>query len=240
MEDTNLYTKDYLLKNKIIYYQYKKGYRTGIEPIILASKVDAEASKILDIGCGCGSISLILAYRNKNSYVYGWDKNNDFLLLANKNKLDNNFNNLIFENLDITNFNSVYVNFFDIIVTNPPFFLDGKVIQSQNKLLQDARYISLLQLNEWIKNMLNYLKNDGDAFLINRYNNLDILIGILKNYNVKVDIEPIKSYADSEPKNLIIKIKKSDNFSSTVISDLIVHDRASDDGYSRSLKELMK
>jgi tRNA1(Val) A37 N6-methylase TrmN6 len=88
--------------------------------------------------------------------------------------------------------------------------------------------------------MLNYLKNDGDAFLINRYNNLDILIGILKNYNVKVDIEPIKSYADSEPKNLIIKIKKSDNFSSTVISDLIVHDRASDDGYSRSLKEWMK
>ena len=147
MEDTNLYTKDYLLKNKIIYYQYKKGYRTGIEPIILASKVGAESSKILDIGCGCGSISLILAYRNKNSYVYGWDKNNDFLLLANKNKLDNNFNNLIFENLDITNFNSVYVNFFDIIVTNPPFFLEGKVIQSQNKLLQDARYISLLQLN---------------------------------------------------------------------------------------------
>ena len=96
MEDTNLYTKDYLLKNKIIYYQYKKGYRTGIEPIILASKVGAEASKILDIGGGCGSISLILAYRNKKSYVYGWDKNNDFLLLANKNKLDNNFNNLIF------------------------------------------------------------------------------------------------------------------------------------------------
>ncbi len=123
MGDSNLHTKDHLLKNKITYFQYKNGYRTGIEPVILASKVNISTnSKILDIGCGCGAISLILAYRNKKSYIYGWDKNKDYLFLANKNKLDNNFNNLIYENLDITKFNSSYKNFFDVILTNPPFF----------------------------------------------------------------------------------------------------------------------
>ncbi len=236
----NLYTKDYLLKNKIIYYQYKNGYRTGIEPIILASKVPSDANKILDIGCGCGSISLILAFRNKNSYIYGWDKNNDFLLLANKNKLDNNFNNLIYENLDITNFSSAYSDFFDVIVTNPPFFIEGSVLKSKNKLLQDARYISINKLNEWIKNMLDYLKDDGKAFLINRYNNLDLLLNILNNYKVELSIQAIKSYADSEPKNLIMEINKSDKFSSKSISDLIVHDIASDDGYSTDLKKWME
>ncbi len=236
----NLYTKDYLLKNKIIYYQYKNGYRTGIEPIILASKVPSNANKILDIGCGCGSISLILAFRNKNSYIYGWDKNNDFLLLANKNKLDNNFNNLIYENLDITNFSSAYSDFFDVIVTNPPFFIEGSVLKSKNKLLQDARYISINKLNEWIKNMLDYLKDDGKAFLINRYNNLDLLLNILNNYKVELSIQAIKSYADSEPKNLIMEINKSDKFSSKSISDLIVHDIASDDGYSTDLKKWME
>ena len=100
MDKINLYTKDYLLKNKIIYYQYKNGYRTGIEPIILASKISPGANRILDIGCGCGSISLILAYRNKYSYIYGWDKNIDFLTLANKSKFDNNFNNLISGSFD--------------------------------------------------------------------------------------------------------------------------------------------
>ena len=33
----NLYSKDFLLDGKIVYYQLKKGYRSGIEPIILAS-----------------------------------------------------------------------------------------------------------------------------------------------------------------------------------------------------------
>ncbi len=240
MVNLNLYTKDHLLKKKIIYYQYKKGYRTGIEPIILASKVPLGCYKILDIGCGCGSISLILAYRNKNSHIFGWDKNLDYLFLANKNKLDNNFNNLIYENLDITKPNSSYINFFDVILTNPPFFLEGNVLKSKNKLLQDARYISFIKLNKWIKNMLDYLNDDGKAFLINRYNNLDLILKILKNYKVKVDIQPIKSYADSEPKNLIMEIEKSDKFSSAVISDLIVHDRDNNDGYSMYLKEWME
>ena len=32
----NIYSRDYLLDGKIVYYQLKKGYRSGIEPIILA------------------------------------------------------------------------------------------------------------------------------------------------------------------------------------------------------------
>ena len=240
MVDTNLYTKDYLLKNKIIYYQYKNGYRTGIEPIILASKIPAKANKILDIGCGCGPISLILAYRSKYSYIYGWDKNIKFLLLANKSKLDNNFNNLLFENINITNYKKTYSNFFDVIVTNPPFFLENSVIKSKNILLQDARYTTLKELNKWIKNMLIYLKNDGKAFMINRYDNMDLLMNIFENYDVSLKIQPIKSYADRDPKNLIIELTKSNNFSSKVISDLIVHDRTSNDGYNKNIQEWMK
>ena len=34
----SLYTKDFLLDGKIIYLQPKKGYRSGIEPIILAAQ----------------------------------------------------------------------------------------------------------------------------------------------------------------------------------------------------------
>ncbi len=240
MTHTNLYTKDHLLKNKIIYYQYKHGYRTGVEPIILASKIRNGANRILDIGCGCGPISLILAYRNKHSYIYGWDKNAEFLLLANKSKLDNKFNNLLFENINITDHNKTYLNFFDAIVTNPPFFLKNSVIQSKNRLLQEARYTTINELNRWFKNMIDYLKNDGKAFVINRYDNMKLLISILKYYDVNVQIQPIKSYADSDPKNLIMEINKSDKFSSMVIQDLIVHDRTSDDGYSKHMKEWMR
>ena len=65
----NLYSKDFLLDGKIVYYQLKKGYRSGIEPIILASNAKKKHNKILDMGSGCGSISLIVAYRNPESEV---------------------------------------------------------------------------------------------------------------------------------------------------------------------------
>ena len=71
----NLYSKDFLLDGKIVYYQLKKGYRSGIEPIILASNAKKKHNKILDMGSGCGSISLIVAYRNPEAEVIGFEKN---------------------------------------------------------------------------------------------------------------------------------------------------------------------
>ena len=88
--------------------------------------------------------------------------------------------------------------------------------------------------------MLIYLKNDGKAFMINRYDNMDLLMNIFENYAVSLKIQPIKSYADRDPKNLIIELTKSDNFSSKVISDLVVHDRTSKDGYNKYIQEWMK
>ena len=73
----SLYTKDYLLDGKLLYYQPKNGYRSGIEPIILSGQIYSSISKknILDMGAGCGPISLIISYRNPNSSVIGFEKN---------------------------------------------------------------------------------------------------------------------------------------------------------------------
>ena len=62
-----------------------------------------------------------------------------------------------FKVINIRDKKKTYLDFFDVIVTNPPFFLENSVLQSKNKLLRDARYTSLEELNEWFKNMLDYL-----------------------------------------------------------------------------------
>ena len=100
----NLYTKDYLLDGKIIYFQPKDGYRSGIEPIILASKAKASDLNILDLGAGCGPISLIVAYRFPKSSIVGIEKNNIHYNLALRNKEKNNFINLEYFNKTLVNF----------------------------------------------------------------------------------------------------------------------------------------
>ena len=86
----NLYSKDFLLDGKIVYYQLKKGYRSGIEPIILASNAKKKHNKILDMGSGCGSISLIVAYRNPESEVIGFEKNETHHKISILNHKENN------------------------------------------------------------------------------------------------------------------------------------------------------
>ena len=46
----SIYTKDHLLDGKIVYFQPKLGYRSGIEPIILASQANNKDKTILDLG----------------------------------------------------------------------------------------------------------------------------------------------------------------------------------------------
>ena len=63
----SIYTKDHLLDGKIVYFQPKLGYRSGIEPIILASQANKKDKTILDLGSGCGPISET-HYHNKLKY----------------------------------------------------------------------------------------------------------------------------------------------------------------------------
>ena len=113
----NLYSRDYLLDGKIVYHQLKKGYRSGIEPIILAAHCKKKYNKILDMGSGCGSISLIVAYRNPKSEVIGFEKNKIHHQVAILNHKENNLENLKFKIHDNCIFDPFYENYFDLILS---------------------------------------------------------------------------------------------------------------------------
>lgn len=74
---------------------------------------------ILDIGSGSGCISVSLAKIFNNSFVKGMDISEMTINVANRNKLENNVDNVQFVHKDIFGVQS-FENF-DIIVSNPPY-----------------------------------------------------------------------------------------------------------------------
>ena len=87
------------------------------------------ASRVIDLYCGCGSISLIIA--DIVDYVYGVELNMQSIIDANENKLLNNISNVEFK-CDTTD-NIEDINDFDTIIVDPPRSgLSKKVI---NKVL---------------------------------------------------------------------------------------------------------
>ena len=84
------FTKDSFLGGGIRIWQPKKGYRAGIDPILLAATVNVSAGqKVLDLGCGVGTASFAIGYRVKNVELYGIEIQKVFADLADLNSKEN-------------------------------------------------------------------------------------------------------------------------------------------------------
>ena len=234
----SIYTKDYLLDGKIVYFQPKLGYRSGIEPIILASQANNKDKTILDLGSGCGPISLILAHRFANAEIVGLENNTLHLELSRKSKMENKFSNVEFKNEDVCNFNRNYMSYFDLVLSNPPFFFENQIIKSKNDSIKDAKYISKEKSKKWFKNLIYYIKDTGRALIINRFENIDFMLEIFRSFNVIVEINPLLSFKDTKPKNVLISLKKNEKYVEKTKNEIIIHSNSSK--YSKQVEDWFK
>ncbi|MEN6565276.1 MAG: methyltransferase domain-containing protein [Veillonellales bacterium] len=95
--------------------QYLKFENERTQPSIdLVTRIDIDsAQKIIDIGCGPGNSTRILAERFPNAYILGIDKSSDMIETAKKN-----YPNLDFKICDVSTDLSIIDNDFDIIFSN--------------------------------------------------------------------------------------------------------------------------
>ncbi len=234
----SIYTKDHLLDGKIVYFQPKLGYRSGIEPIILASQANSKDKTILDLGSGCGPISLILAHRFANAEIVGLENNALHLELSKKSKMENKFSNVEFKNEDVCKFNKDYMSYFDLVLSNPPFFFENQIIKSKNDSIINAKYISKEKSQKWFKNLIYYIKDKGRALIINRFENIDFMLGVFSLFNVIVEITPILSFKDNKPKNVLISLKKNEKYVEKTKNEIIIHSNSS--RYSKQVEDWFK
>jgi tRNA1Val (adenine37-N6)-methyltransferase len=83
-------TSDTFFDGRLQVRQFRNGYRFSIDAVILADRIRPRPGEIvLDLGAGCGIISLILAYRYTESTVIGVEIQPDLADLARVNACAN-------------------------------------------------------------------------------------------------------------------------------------------------------
>jgi len=137
--------------------QEKSAMKVGTDGVLLGSWVSCEkANNILDIGCGTGLITLILAQRNLNSNVTGIEIDK----IASQEAQLNSSNSDWMERICIKHFSLQQFTpqiKFDLIVSNPPFFPQNKSQQSRDI----ARHTNTLSFEELIDNAVKLLEKKG-------------------------------------------------------------------------------
>ena len=119
------YTTDRLFGGELSLLQPAEGYRYNMDTFILCSQVPPVYSgdRILDIGCGCGIIPVILGHCFPQSRIIGVEIQTELAKIALKNIIDNKLDQTVsIINEDIKNIDSESTNgLFDLILSNPPY-----------------------------------------------------------------------------------------------------------------------
>ncbi len=163
------YTDDSLFNGRIRCLQPSKGYRFSLDAVLLGNFISVRpGEKILDLGCGSGIISLILAYRWSSCQMTGLEIQPSLVQLAQKNVVLNNWQERI--NIlsgDLRNIDEIFAaGQYDWVVSNPPYRKTGSGRMNIEPEQLVARHETMADVSRVVRASNWILKNKGRAAFI--------------------------------------------------------------------------
>ncbi len=189
--------------------QKKDGFRFGIDAILLAEFYEGNPKKrILEIGCGTGIISILLAKEGKARDIVALEIQEEMAELTRRNISIQNLDEIIeVVNQDVKKLSMG--NTFDSIICNPPYMtVDGKRINEKDSKTI-SRHEVALNLKELIGNSKRLLKPRGSLSIIHRsYRLAEILVELESNNLSPKRIKFIHATEDSESNLVLVEASK--------------------------------
>lgn len=170
--------------------QDKEVFRVGTDGVVLGALCNGEgAVRALEVGCGTGLISLMLAQRFSSAVFDALDINTKAVEIAGQNFSNSPFANRL--NVVEINYNDFeFVEKYDLIVSNPPYF------ESDSSKDLIARHQVLLSFQQLIYKSARLISDTGILSVIIPCDDAENFITIAEDNNLylirKIDIYGIK------------------------------------------------
>jgi tRNA1(Val) A37 N6-methylase TrmN6 len=153
-----------LLGGRVRYEQPADGYRTGLEPVLLAAAVPARSGEsVLEAGCGAGAGLLCLAARVAGISGLGLERDDAMTALAARNFAANRLPALRAETADVAAWRGPAL--FDHAFANPPWFAPADTV-SPVAARRAAKSAHDGLLSAWVCSLARALRPRGTLSLI--------------------------------------------------------------------------
>jgi tRNA1Val (adenine37-N6)-methyltransferase len=200
-------TPEFFLDGALTLRQPSKGYRFSIDAVILASSIFPQPGQsVVDLGTGCGIISMILAYRNPGIRITGVDIQRDLADLAVENVAANHMEDRIrilckdLKELKISCLGKAV----DWVVSNPPFrkWGSGRTGVSHQRTL--AMHEVAMDLADLMAVSRRILKTGGHFAIIYPSERISDLTCKMREFNIELkSIQSIHSEIESLAKRVL-------------------------------------
>ncbi|MBU8912041.1 MAG: methyltransferase [Desulfobacterales bacterium] len=171
--------------------QPENGYRFSMDPFILAAHIQPVSGieKIVDIGCGCAIMPLILALRRPGLNIIGVEIQKELSGSARQNIINNRLESTIriihddIKNIRLSDINGPA----DIIISNPPYIKKdcGRLNPDSQKAI--ARHEITLDIDKLFYCSNRLLQARGKLYIIFPADRLQDLILTMERYKFTPD-----------------------------------------------------
>jgi tRNA1(Val) A37 N6-methylase TrmN6 len=155
-------TRDTLLRGRVKLLQPRLGYRSSLDPVLLAGFLAPPLGVFLDIGCGTGALAFLLLARDQASSGVGVEIQPRLAHLAEQGRIANDFGGrLRIVAGDVREPGTVAAQAFDLVATNPPFRPLGTGVLPPVSEKALAHHEVTLTLAGWLDVAARALRPDG-------------------------------------------------------------------------------
>ncbi|MGH1412702.1 MAG: tRNA1(Val) (adenine(37)-N6)-methyltransferase [Pelagimonas sp.] len=206
--ETDGLTTDAFLGGKVMLQQPRDGYRAGVDPVLLAASIDAQAGQtVLDLGCGAAPALCCLGARVPGLQLYGLEIQPGYAALGQRNLVSNGLTGKIWQG-DVSDPPAeMKAQSFHHVIANPPYFeSDGRI-----KATDGGREIALAgetALEKWVETATKRLRPRGYATFIQRSDRLPELIDAMRRHIGALELLPLLPREGRPPRLVLLRGRK--------------------------------
>ncbi len=185
--------------------------KVGTDSVLLGAMADTEGvDKILDIGTGCGIISLMLAQKSK-AMIHAVEIDEESSIEAEKNfELSPWKNRLKLIFADISDYSETCSEKYGLIVSNPPYFQSGKRKQAIQK--GRARHNDCLNFQQLCRCVSMLMERNGRFIVIIPCSSTVLFTGFASRMGLHLEkICIFHTYSQSKPVRHIVQFSFENN-----------------------------
>ncbi|WP_319588837.1 methyltransferase [uncultured Desulfobulbus sp.] len=235
-------TDDTLFSGELICRQHRDGYRFSVDAVLAAHfAVPKPGQRVLDLGCGCGVIGLILAHRQPRVVVSSLEMQEDLAALAEENGRLNGFADR-FQVIrgDVRAIARLLApESFDLVICNPPYRKkdSGRINQGDQAAL--ARHELSGEIVDFVRAAAFAVKNRGKVVFVYPARRSNTLLAALHEQRLTPKrLQPVYSYPCAESARLVlVEAVKNGGEQIEILAPLYIYERKNGD-YAPTMQAL--
>jgi tRNA1(Val) A37 N6-methylase TrmN6 len=215
-------TADKFLDGRLTVRQFARGFRAGLDAVMLAAAVPAKAGdEVLELGSGAGTASLCLAARVADARVVGAEIESELVTLSNGNATENGFGDrVVFVTVDALDLPADMKRDYAHVMCNPPYHGAGGE-QSPDAMKAGATHDDG-ELGMWLAVGVKRTAPGGTFTCILRADRMGEALAALPPLGVSVF--PLWPRTGEAAKRVVLQVKKGARVPLATLAGLVLHE----------------